>query len=95
MKWQEIENLKQFKLSALKDLLEQGAQEGIIKKEVHFGVLSAMLERISDMFTDYDFLIENGLKASQAMEEALNIIFKGIKLQFSAWIFFNLMIARL
>lgn len=76
--WQNIEDLKHYKLTAIQNLLEQGAREGVLKKDIHFGVLTAMLERISDMATDYDFLIENNLKASNVIEEALNIIFNGI-----------------
>ena len=37
-----------------------------------------MLERVSSMFIDTDFLLENGLKSTQAIDEALNIIIHGI-----------------
>ena len=37
-----------------------------------------MLERVSNLFIDTDFLLENGLKSSQAVDEALNIIIYGI-----------------
>ncbi|OPJ65263.1 TetR/AcrR family transcriptional regulator [Clostridium oryzae] len=76
--WSKIEELKQFKLNATKKLLEQGVKEGIIKSEMHFGVLSKMIEKISDMFTDYDFLLENKLNTREAIDEALKIIFNGI-----------------
>ncbi len=76
--WAKIEQLKQFKLDALRKLLKQAADEGILRPDVHFGILSSMLERVSDMFIDTDFLLENGLKATQAIDEALNIIIYGI-----------------
>lgn len=76
--WSKIEELKQFKLNATKDLLEQGVKEGIFRSDIHFGVLSKMLEKISDMFTDYDFLLGNRLNTREAMDEALKIIFNGI-----------------
>lgn len=76
--WARIEDLKRFKLDEFKKLLKQAADEGILRPDIHYGVLSAMLERVSDMFVDTDFLIENGIKASQAMDETLNIIFGGI-----------------
>ena len=76
--WARIEDLKQFKLDEFKKLLKQAADEGILRPDIHFGILSAMLERVSELFVDTDFLIENGMKASQAMDETLNIIFGGI-----------------
>lgn len=76
--WARIEELKRFKLDEFKKLLKQAADEGILRPDIHFGVLSAMLERVSNLFVDTDFLIENGMKASQAMDETLNIIFGGI-----------------
>lgn len=76
--WARIEDLKRFKLDEFKKLLKQAANEGLLRPDIHLGVLSAMLERVSDMFVDTDFLIENGMKASQAMDETLNIIFGGI-----------------
>ena len=76
--WARIEDLKQFKLGEFQKLLKQAADEGLLRPDIHFGVLSAMLERVSELFVDTDFLIENGIKASQAMDETLNIIFGGI-----------------
>lgn len=76
--WEKIEKLKQFKVDATKKLLEHGSIEGIFKPNIHFGVLSKMLENISDIFIDYDFLVENKLKTTEAIDEALKIIFNGI-----------------
>lgn len=76
--WAKIEQLKQFKLDAFQTLLKQAADEGILRPDVHFGILSSMLERVSGMFIDTEFLLENGLKATQAIDEALGIIINGI-----------------
>lgn len=76
--WSKVEELKQFKLNATEHLLKQGVKAGIFKSDIHFGVLSKMLEEICDMFLDYDFLLENQLNAREAMDEALKIIFSGI-----------------
>lgn len=76
--WAKIEQLKNFKLTIMKKLLEDGLANGIIKSDINPGVLSKVFEKISDMFIDYDFLIENKLKASEAIDEALKIIFNGI-----------------
>lgn len=76
--WKKIEELKRFKLEAFQKLLRQAADDGILRPDIHFGILSAMLEHVSDMFIDTDFLLENGLKATQAIDESLSIIFHGI-----------------
>lgn len=82
--WSKVEELKQFKLNATKNLLKQGVEAGIFKPDINFGVLSKMLEEISDMFTDYNFLLENRLNTREAMDEALKIIFDGIAYQENA-----------
>lgn len=76
--WEKIEKLKQFKLAEFQKLLKQADGEGILRPDINFGILSSMLERVSDMFIDTDFLLENGMKATQAIDETLNIIFGGI-----------------
>lgn len=76
--WNEIEKLKKYKLNVIKKLLEEAALEGKINSEVNLSVLSKMLERISDTFVDYDFLIGNKLKTTEAIDEAFKIILYGI-----------------
>lgn len=76
--WAKIEKLKRFKLGAFQELLKQAAGDGILRPDVNFSILSSMLERISGMFIDTDFLLENGLKATQAIDEALSIMIHGI-----------------
>ncbi|MDF2902715.1 MAG: putative transcriptional regulator [Bacillus sp. (in: firmicutes)] len=76
--WAKIEQLKQFKLNAFQSLLEQAENEGRLRPDVNLTVLSSMLERVSKMFIDTNFLLENGLKPTQAIDEALNIIIYGI-----------------
>lgn len=78
--WAKVEELKKFKLNAATDLLKQGVDDGIFKPDINYAVLTKMFEKISDMFTDYDFLIENRLNTREAMDEALKIIFKGINI---------------
>lgn len=76
--WEKIEQLKQFKLDVFHKLLKDSAEKGILRPDIHFGILSSMLDRVSDMFIDTDFLLENGLKTTQAIDEALAIIIYGI-----------------
>ena len=76
--WTQIEELKTFKLNAMKNLLEEGKSKGIIKPDINFAVLCKMLEKISDSFIDYDFLLQNNLKSTAAIDEALKIMLHGI-----------------
>ena len=54
-------------------------KDGIIKDDVHFGILTAMLERSSDIILDTDFLLEHKLHVAQAIDAALDIILYGIE----------------
>ena len=51
---------------------------GIFKPDVNFPVLCRMLQEISELFTDYDFLLGNKLTTTEAIDSALNIIFHGL-----------------
>lgn len=76
--WAQVENLKQFKVDATRTLFRQGVDTGIFRPDINFEILSKMLEEISDMFTDYDFLLKNHLTTREAIDEALKIVFNGI-----------------
>lgn len=77
--WAEIEALRKYKLDALNELLKCAKKDGILKSNVHFGVLTAMLERSSDIILDTDFLLENKLHVAQAIDAVLDIILYGIE----------------
>ena len=77
--WAEIESLRKYKLAALNELLKCAKKDGVIKDDVHFGILTAMLERSSDIILDTDFLLENKLHVAQAIDAALDIIIYGIE----------------
>ena len=76
--WALVEDLKRFKVDATRELFRRGVDAGIFRPDINLGILSKMLEEISDMFTDYDFLLENRLTTREAIDEALKIIFNGI-----------------
>ncbi len=76
--WSEVEELKQFKMDTMKCLLEQGVEMGIFKQDIHFGILAKLFEKTGDLYTDYDFLMENRLNTREAIDETLKIIFGGI-----------------
>lgn len=77
--WGEIKALRKYKLDALNELLNSAKKEGILKNNVHFGILTAMLERSSDIILDTDFLLANKLHVAQAIDAALDIILYGIE----------------
>lgn len=73
-----IEALKQFKLDAFQKLLKQADDDGLLRPEVHFGILSAILERVSGIFIDTYFLLENGMKATQVIDGVLRLYSTGL-----------------
>lgn len=75
--WAKIEDLKVFKLKTMKDLLDEGVAANIIRPDINYPVLLKMLQEISNMFTDYGFLLQNRLKTSEAIDDALQIILYG------------------
>ncbi|KOF57113.1 MULTISPECIES: TetR/AcrR family transcriptional regulator [Clostridium] len=76
--WNQVNELKEFKLESMKELLDTASAEGKIRSDINFSVLCKMLERISDIFVDYDFLIASKLKTTEAIDEAFKIILNGI-----------------
>jgi AcrR family transcriptional regulator len=76
--WNKIQELKQYKLNAIKELLKEGVSSGIIKQDINLPILTKMLEQTVDIFLDYDFLMDNKMKFSEAIQEVLKIILYGI-----------------
>ncbi|MFT8363233.1 MAG: TetR/AcrR family transcriptional regulator [Sporolactobacillus sp.] len=76
--YKEVERCKQFKIDTLASILEQGIASGSIRASVHLPLLSALCEKIADIVTDYDFLIDSKLTAHEAIDEFVSIILKGI-----------------
>jgi AcrR family transcriptional regulator len=79
--WDKVEELKSFKLNAVKELLDEGISKGSFRTDINYAVFSRMLQEISGMFVDYDFLMENKLTTVEAIDGALNILFQGILIQ--------------
>lgn len=75
--WEKIDGLKTFKMQSMKNLLDEGVAEDVFREDINYAVFLRMLHEISDMFTDYDFLLQNRLKTSEAIDESLKIILYG------------------
>jgi len=76
--WKQIEDMKQFKADAIVKICKQGIRNHLIRSDISWPVLARMIEEITNMFTDYEFLAENGLKTSEAIDCSLDIILYGI-----------------
>lgn len=74
----EVEKLKRLKTDSIEGLLEQAAREGLLREDLNVVVATRMLDALADMFTDYDFLLENGLTARGALDAALSVMLHGI-----------------
>ncbi|MCI1209549.1 MAG: TetR/AcrR family transcriptional regulator [Treponema sp.] len=77
--WNQIEELKQFKTTVLLQLGKTGVKEGLFRSNICWPVLLRMIQGMTDMFTDYDFLINNSLKTTDAIDTAFDIILRGIQ----------------
>ena len=58
-------------------LLEQGMEEGVIRK-VKIPILKMMMEASLEQFFQRDVLIRNGITYGEALEEVVNILVEGI-----------------
>lgn len=76
--WKKLELVKQYKLDAIRVVLNHSVEYGVIRQGVNFPVLITMVEKMSNMFLDYDFLNSNRLTLQEAIDEALSIILFGI-----------------
>lgn len=79
--WGKIQELKQYKLGAIKKLLEEGVSSGVIRQDINLPILIKMLEQTADTFLDYNFLMDNKMKFSEAIQEVLKIILYGISIK--------------
>ena len=61
-------------------LVEQGIQDGVLRP-VNVNLVGQILKDAFDSFTSYSFLESNGLTYKKAMQELLDILFKGMLLK--------------
>lgn len=76
--WEEIQKLKNFKLDIVEKLIKDAIKEGKIKEDIDYRILSKLIEKISDMFFDYDFLVNNNLTIDDIIDGIIKITLKGI-----------------
>ncbi|MFT8870858.1 MAG: TetR/AcrR family transcriptional regulator [Sporolactobacillus sp.] len=76
--YEKIERCKQFKINTLNAIIKEAVAEGTVRSGIHISILSALCEKVSDIVTDYDFLLAEKLSPHEAIDELVDIILKGI-----------------
>lgn len=76
--WQKVQDLKNFKLKLIEDILNAAKEDGVLKNDADLHIVSLMLESVSSTFMDYEFLSKNNMTLLGAMESVLDIILQGI-----------------
>lgn len=75
--YKEVENRLETGWETTISLLEQGMEQGIIRP-IKIPLLKMMLEASLEQFFQRDILIKNGYTYSEALEEVVEILIKGI-----------------
>lgn len=78
--WEKVEASRAERQKHLQLLIEQGISEGIFRP-VNVNLVGQVLKDAFDNFTSYSFLESNGLTYKKAMQELLDILFKGMLLK--------------
>ncbi|CAM3139562.1 TetR/AcrR family transcriptional regulator [Sporolactobacillus spathodeae] len=76
--YEKVERFKQFKIDTLNKILVEGIADGTVRASIHISILSALCDKIANIVTDYDFLLESKLTAPEAIDELVGIILRGI-----------------
>lgn len=76
--WEEIQKLKDFKLDIIEKLIKDAMKDGKIKEDIDYRILSKLIEKISDIFFDYDFLVNNNLTIDEIIDGIIKITLNGI-----------------
>lgn len=79
--WEKTEAISTFKREQVIELLLQGIASGVIKRDIHLGVLGLIMENTISALFNYKLMGELDLTVNQAMEEVKKIIFYGILTQ--------------
>ncbi len=78
--WEKVEASRAERQKHLQLLVEQGIQNGVLRP-VNVNLVGQILKDAFDSFTSYSFLESNGLTYKKAMQELLDILFKGMLLK--------------
>ncbi len=76
--FKKIQEFKNFKVDLVKKILSESKKQGGIGKNVNINIVSLILENISDLFLNYEFLTNNNITMKRAMEDLMNILLNGI-----------------
>lgn len=76
--WNEINKLKEFKVSSILNLLIEAKKNGEIKEEINLTIITLIIEKVSEELLDGNVLKENNLKLNYTGDQILKIILNGI-----------------
>ena len=76
--WEKIQELKEFKLKLIENILKETMEAGLLKDDIQLHVISLILESVSNTFLDYKFLSENNITMKDAMNGMVTILLHGI-----------------
>ena len=78
--WEEVQKLKNYKLKLTKDILKEAVDQGYLKKDIDLNIIGVMIENTLNTICSYEFLSENDMTITEAMDKSIKIILYGIML---------------
>ena len=76
--WNEIKELKKFKIEAICKVLDEDKKSGEVKKDIDLSIVALMIDQVSEKLMDKEILKSNNLKVNDVLDQVIKIILKGI-----------------
>lgn len=76
--WNEIKELKKFKIEAICKVLDEAKKSGEVKKDMDLSIVALMIDQVSEKLMDKEILKSNNLKVNDVLDQVIKIILKGI-----------------
>ncbi|NMM61784.1 TetR/AcrR family transcriptional regulator [Clostridium sp. P21] len=76
--WGMLEEQRNFKLKIVRDILDEGIEDGEVSKKINPQIINYLLDKVTLALLNDEFLQKNNTTLNQALEELINLIFYGI-----------------
>ncbi|WP_281165099.1 TetR/AcrR family transcriptional regulator [Liquorilactobacillus sicerae] len=76
--WNEIQEVKNFNIKCVNQLLSEAQQSGFLKQEIDTDLLSSLIEKIGELVIDPDFLIKHQITSSKLLDKIINTTLYGL-----------------
>lgn len=76
--WGLLEEQRNFKLKIVRDILDEGIENGEVSKKINPQIINYLLDKVTSALLNDEFLQENNTTLNQALEELINLLFYGI-----------------